>query len=71
MGVQFILHVRSAIHACKQMEHEAKFLNAKEAVAKAILDLTFERRRMHKFAPRREKRTKGIQEKAYLQPLSP
>jgi hypothetical protein len=36
---QFILHVRSAIHACKQMEHGVKFSNAKEAVANAILDL--------------------------------
>jgi len=36
---QFILHVHSAIHACKQMEHDAKFLNAKEAVATKILDL--------------------------------
>ena len=36
---QFILHVRSAIHACKQMEHDVNFSNAKEAVANAILDL--------------------------------
>ena len=36
---QFILHVRSAIHACKQMEHDVKLLNAEEAVATAILDL--------------------------------
>ena len=36
---QFILYVRSAIHACKQMEHDVKFSKAKEAVANAILDL--------------------------------
>ena len=36
---QVILHVRSVIQACKQMEHDVKFLNAKEAVATAILDL--------------------------------
>jgi hypothetical protein len=30
---QFILHVHSAIHACKQMEHDVKYLNAKEAVS--------------------------------------
>jgi len=36
---QFILHVRSVIHACKQMEHDVKFLNAEEAVATAILAL--------------------------------
>ena len=32
---QFILHVHSAIHACKQMEHDVKFSSAKEAVATA------------------------------------
>jgi hypothetical protein len=36
---QFILHVHSAIHACKQMEHDVKFLIVKEAVAMVILDL--------------------------------
>jgi hypothetical protein len=36
---QFILHVRPAIHAYKQMEHNVKFLNAKEAVAMVNLDL--------------------------------
>jgi len=36
---QFIWHVRSAIHACKKMEHDIKFSKAKEAVANAILDL--------------------------------
>ena len=34
-----ILYVRSAIPACKQMEHDAKFLNAEEAVAMTTLDL--------------------------------
>jgi hypothetical protein len=36
---QFILHVHSVIHACKQMELDVKFLNAEKAVATAILDL--------------------------------
>jgi len=36
---QFILHVGSAIHACKQMEHDIKYLNTEEAVAMANLDL--------------------------------
>jgi hypothetical protein len=36
---QFILHVRSANHTCKQIKHDVKFLKAKEAVAMAILDL--------------------------------
>jgi hypothetical protein len=38
---QFILHVRSAIHACKQMEHDVKYLNAEEAVATANLDCCY------------------------------
>jgi hypothetical protein len=36
---KFILHVGSAIHTCKQMKHDVKFSNAKEAVANASLDL--------------------------------
>ena len=36
---QFVLYVRSAIHACQQMEHDVKFSKAKEAVANAILNL--------------------------------
>ena len=36
---QFILHVRSAIHEYKQMEHDIKFSNDEEAVATALLDL--------------------------------
>jgi hypothetical protein len=36
---QFVLHVRSAIHAYKLMEHDVTFSNAEEAVATAILDL--------------------------------
>jgi len=36
---QFILHVRSAIHTCKQMKHDIKFSRAEEAVANAILNL--------------------------------
>jgi hypothetical protein len=36
---QFIMHVRSAIHACKQMEHDIKLSGAEQIVANAILDL--------------------------------
>jgi len=68
---EFILHVRSAIHACKQMEHDIKFSRAEEAVANAILDLEIKKRSMHKFAAQREKEPKGIKEKAYLLSRSP
>ena len=40
------LHVRSAIHACKQMEHDLKFSNAKEAVATVLLDLEIKKGRV-------------------------
>jgi hypothetical protein len=36
---QFILHIRAAIHAFKQMEHDVKCQDAKEAVETAIMDL--------------------------------
>ena len=36
---QFILHLCSAIHTCKQMEHDVKSSSAKEVVATALLDL--------------------------------
>ncbi len=36
---QFILHLCTAIQTCKQMEHDVKYQNAKEAVATANLDL--------------------------------
>jgi len=39
----FILHVRSAIHACKQLEDDVKFSKAEDAVANAILDLEIQK----------------------------
>ena len=36
---EFVLHVRSAIHAYKQMEHDVKFSRAEEAVTTAMLNL--------------------------------
>ena len=68
---QFVLHVRSAIHACKQMEHDVKYLNAKEAVTTANLDLDIKKEEYVQFVPQRERRTKGTKEKAYLLPPSP
>ena len=40
---QFVLHVRSTIHACKQMEHDVNLSKAKEAVANATLDLDIQK----------------------------
>ena len=33
------MHVHSAIHACKQIEHDFKFSKVEEAVVNAILNL--------------------------------
>jgi hypothetical protein len=68
---QFILHVRSVIHACKQMEHDVKFLNAEEAVATALLDLDIKKEEYVQVCSSERKRTKGIQEKAYMLHPSP
>ena len=61
---QFILHVRSAIHACKQMEHDIKFSKTKEAVANATLDLEIKKgeyAQVHNLEKKgkREQRRKG------------
>jgi len=71
---QFILHVPSAIHACKQMEHDVKFSSAEEAIATALLDLEIKKEEYAQVrSPERKKnkRTKGTKEKAYLLPPSP
>ena len=56
---QFILHVRSAIHACKQMEHDVKFSNAKETVATAILDLEIKKEEYAQVRASERKKDKG------------
>ncbi len=40
---QFVLHVSSVIHSCKQMDYDLKYQQAKEAVATANLDLDIKR----------------------------
>ena len=67
---QFVLHVRFAIHACKQIKHDVKISKAKEAVANATLDLEICMRSRRKFSVQK-KNQKGIQKKAYLPPLNP
>jgi hypothetical protein len=67
---QFILHVRSAIHACKQMEDDVKFSSAKEAVATAQLDLEFKKEEHAQVRSSEEKKTKGNTGECYLLPPS-
>ena len=56
---QFVLHVRSAIHAYKQMEHDVKYLNAKEAVATANLDLDIKKEEYVQVHTSERKKNKG------------
>jgi len=58
---QCILHVRSVIHSCKQMEHDMKFSRAKEAVANAILDLEIKKEEYTQVCSLERKKTKGNQ----------
>ena len=66
---QFILHVRSAIQVCRQMEHDVKFSKAEEAVANAILDLVIKKDEYAQIRSSEKKRQMGIKEKMY--PLPP
>jgi hypothetical protein len=56
---QFILHVHSAIHACKQMEHDIKYLNAEEAVATANMDLDIRKEKYVQVCASERKKNKG------------
>jgi hypothetical protein len=68
---QVILHMCSAIHAFKQMEHDVKFSRAKEAIANALLDLEIKKEEYAQVRSLERKRPKGIKEKAYPLPPSP
>jgi len=56
---QFVLRVRSVIHACKQMKHDVKYLNAKEAVAMANLDLDIKKEEYVQVCSSERKKNKG------------
>ena len=56
---QFVLHVRSAIHACKQMEHDVKYLNAQEAVTMVNLDLDIKMEEYAQVPTLEKKKNKG------------
>ena len=55
----FVLHVRSAIHECKQMEHDVKFSSAKEAVATAPLGLEIKKEEYAQVCNSEIKKNKG------------
>ena len=56
---QFILHVRAAIHACKQMEHDVKCQDAEEPVETAIMDFDIKKEEYAKVRTSEKKKTKG------------
>jgi hypothetical protein len=56
---QFVLHVRSAIHACKQMEHDVNISKAQEAVAEATLELEFRKEEYTQVRSTEKKKSKG------------
>ena len=63
LGVQdsreFILHVRSAIYTCKQMEHDVKSSSAEEVVATALLDLEIKKEEYAQVRSSGRKKNKG------------
>ena len=56
---QFVLHVQSATHTCKQMEHDVNFSKPEEAVANAILDLEIKKDEYAQVRSTEKKKTKG------------
>ena len=56
---QFLLHVRAAIHACKQMELDANFTRAQEAVSTAELNLEIAKESYATVRSSEKKKAKG------------
>ena len=56
---QFVLHVRAAIHACKQMEHDVKCQEAEEAVETAVMELDIKKEEYVKVRTSERKKNKG------------
>ncbi len=56
---QCVVQVQSAIHACKQMEHDVKISKAEEAVANATLDLEIRKEEYAQVRSKEKKKTKG------------
>ena len=56
---QFLLHVRAAIHACKQMELDVNFSRAQEAVSTEELNLDFAKETYAQVRTSEKKKAKG------------
>ncbi len=68
---QFLLHVRAAIHACKQMELDANFTRAQDAVTTAELNLEMAKESYATVRNSEKKRPRGTKEKPHRLILSP
>ena len=56
---QFVLHIRSAIHACKQMGLDAKFAETEQTVIHAELETELAKEEYVKLRSSEKKRNKG------------
>jgi hypothetical protein len=56
---QFVLHVQSATHPCKQMEHDINFSKAEEAVVTATIDLGIRKEEYVQVCSTERKKNKG------------
>jgi hypothetical protein len=56
---QFLLHIRAAIHACKQMELDVNFSRAQEAVSTEELNLDFAKEAYAQVRTSKKKKAKG------------
>jgi hypothetical protein len=61
---QFALHVRSAIHACKQTGLDANFTKAEQAVIHSELEAELAKEEFVNFAAPRKRRTRAVSPKA-------
>ena len=68
---QFLLHVRAAIHTCKQMELDANFTRTQDAVTTAELNLEMAKESYATVCNSKKKRPKGTKEKPCRLTLSP
>ena len=57
---QFVLHIRSAIHACKQMGLDAKFAETEQTVIQAELEAELAKEEYVKLCSSDKKRTGAI-----------
>ncbi len=56
---QFVLHVRPAIHACKQMGLDANFTKAEQTVVHAVLKAKLAKKEYVKLRSSEKKKNKG------------